>query len=743
MVRRYFIFLLLLLRTMLLFSQETQTANTRTESMPSNPSTFNSSSLRLLQRAKQEFAVGNYEQVYSVSVLALTYDETIADFYYLQALSFIEQGKDAFEVIPLLETCLQLQWYEYSSDDARLLLSEYYARVNQPSLALALLDVPTPLLSAEANLIRAQANYIIGNVDVARSLILEGVSQYPNNTEYDDIFFKYEYRYVRQGLLDFVSASKSSGVHINDSLLDDEVIELNADSDTSSTFGISDEATVLFELEEVQPFVLQTTTQEQKVLADIFINRALSYINTSNTGLLYAAIFSDSVEQKVRLLRAWNATGEKNPLYAIYALESGLITEQIAFDYIRDFFDSISYETLIDFVYIVNTDDVRVQLLEYFRGFDGTLFFDTNGDLYSEMSVKYERGRPSMIEYDENQDGKIMWSSSVDFGVPQSVEMVEEETLITYSAWPLIQSVDNYNSQTKYFIVHNKLSWTPFYVVADEVFLHNLNYSFYIPQISNSLTALDDLALFNASYAIEKHTSEYLDSMAYYTLLDGVVKHIEYKQDVIPYAYAEFNNGQLVSRHVDNDRDGYFESIEIFMQTEELSNPDENRLNSIFGFEHVAKGYYIDKVLIDLNKDGIDDFSHEFMIVGGDIVTWDNNGDGVWEVRFIQDAQKIEQTIQYVHPQTKETVSIQLRDGIPVFSNGKAVVKDRIHDFYWIGDDVGSDWAELVIRELSSLNTSDIALIATDLIWNNSQQQYMRIIGIRNGDKYFGEVFYE
>ncbi len=751
-MKKYTIIIFLFFVVMMSFSQDitSDTVSTSGENiqMTQNPKTFSSSALRLLQRAKQEFSALNYDQAYSVSELALTYDETIADFYYLQALSLQKSGKKSFEVIPLLEKSLQSQWYDYSPDEARLMLAKYYVEVSMPSLALTLLDVPTALVSLDASLIKSQANYILGNTDIARQLVLDGVHQYPLDTRFDTLFFEYEYDYVRESLQDYTNTTENS-VLVSEDFIPSEEYIIDTDSAIDSNFinendfGVSDEPEVSFEFLEIAPFVMQSDSQLFNTLAQTFIDRATSYENTHMLALLYAAIYSNSIEQKTRLLRAWNATGKKHPLYAIHALESDLISEQSAYDYMLGFFEHITYENLIDFISLIQSSDVKNQINSYFTTYDGTVLFDTNNDTYNEMIVSYDRGRPSVVEYDENQDGKLTWVVDADYAEPRTIELVEENVFIDYDVWPKLKSIELIGNNTTYYLINNTFSWTPIDMIKDDFFSEHLSYSFYIPVLTNASGMINALELFNNSYAIEMATKEYQNSKARYTLLDGIIKNIEYTQNSVPYAYASFSDGNLLSRRVDRDNDGYYESVEIYSKTELPSEDDIEYINTVFGFDHVFLGYYLEKVLIDLDKDGVDDFSHEYILDGGDVLTWDNNADGNWEIQFIQDPNGFEQTINYVHPLSNQIVTIQLQDGIPVFSNGKAVTKDAVYDFYWIGDNAGSSYAENIIKDLSDLNSSDIALIASDLFWNNERQQYMRIIGIRNGDKYFGEVFYE
>ncbi len=732
-------------------SDELQIENIRTLN---NPSTFNKTALRFFEEAKKYLIMQDWESAYSIAEHALVYDNAIADLYYIQAISLFEKGEQPFVVIPLLEKSLseaETNWYDYNRDAARTLLARLYVDVKRPHDALELVNSPPTLTTADVLYIKAKASYILKDIRAAREYVLNGANQYPLDSRFDALFYAQEYAQKIEAdrvALAIEAAEKAENETTIPTDTDGVLKEVTPLEETQ-TININDNLLPIQTLSGVEDqesasFENIVIDDEFAFLVTFFNNRIQQFSRDDSMLMLYASIFSNDVEEKNRLLRAWNVQGMKHPLYAIHAAKLGVMNEESAFEYMLPFFNDISLTTLTEFIEVLQEDTVIEKARRYFINYTGTIKIDTDGDLNEELSVFYERGRPAKIIYDENQDGNYSWSMTNDFGEPKSVEIADASMLIEYGTWPFIKKVTESTSEKgsyEFNIVSEALAMPIIELRELAIFKNTLSINFYTPIVLEK-NDIGIMSLFNASYLIDFPTTEYTNSRARYTLLDGIIKNAVYTINERPYAYTHFEDGIPFSRNVDRDNDGTYEVIEVYAQNSDVTLDSQKLLNEVFGFSHVAEGQYIQKVYVDLNNDGFDDFSEEYIVTGGTLSSWDSNNDGQWDVQFIQNSDARERQVQYVHPLTGEIQSVEIIDNIPVLANGKVVTLDENLNFYWIGQNMGSSHAEQIITELS-LGESIVSLMVTDLLWDSATEQFMRIVGIKNGEMYFGEVYYE
>ncbi len=646
-----------------------------------NPSTFHATALTFLEGAKNKLIEQNWDAAHALSTTALIYDSSIADLYYIQAISLFESGALPYSIIKPLEASLDknVLWYQYTEDSAQLLLARMYVLTKRAQDALTLLDTNAYLNNSDAILIKASAYYALKDFENARNFVFEGANQYPYDRRFDELFYTQEYQ----------------------------------------NYPLIDELSIFFN------------------------ERSEQFSRDNPLLLLYSAIFEQDSEEKNRLLKAWNIQGEKHPLYAIHALTEGLIQENDAFDYMLNFIDELDYSTLIHFMSMLTDEDVIERAQDYFTNYNGIVYFDFDGDRTPCLSVQYEKGRPSLIQYDENQDGLLSWEMTNDYGEPKTIEFFEEKMFVEYGAWPYVKNViDNSKSMDAYtyYLVSNALSLPVIEFSVADVFQNNLSLTFYTPLVLEHQN-VSTMELFNASYLIDYKTNEYENSRSRLTVLDGTAKSAVFTDNEMPYAYAYFLNGIPISRNIDKDRNGSYEVIELYGQSDVEGFDSKKLEQEVFGFEHLAKGQFIQKVLVDVNNDGFDDFSEEYFS-NQKRAFWDSNSDGNWDVQYIETEENNSQEVVYVHPLTKEIKSVLIESGIPILAGEKNVVMDSNVDFFWIGENAGSMHAEKIITELS-LQNSAIALMVTDLLWDSEKEQFMRIVGIKSGEMYFGEVFYE
>ena len=68
------------------------------------PAPYTETAVRCIDIAKNLLANEEYEASYSRAALGLTYDNTVADLYYIQALGMSQRGLPPYKIEPLLKT---------------------------------------------------------------------------------------------------------------------------------------------------------------------------------------------------------------------------------------------------------------------------------------------------------------------------------------------------------------------------------------------------------------------------------------------------------------------------------------------------------------------------------------------------------------------------------------------------------------------------------------------------------------
>lgn len=674
------------------------------------PAPYTETAVRCIDIAKNLLANEEYEASYSRAALGLTYDNTVADLYYIQALGMSQRGLPPYKIEPLLKSALQNKWYEYNKDAARLLLASVYTKTARAAEALSLLN-ERPLLSGkDALYIRANALYLLGNIGDARKTVRQGALRFPEDPRFALLFFEREREPSRE--------NGGNGAQI---AADDPAGESGDGGDESDkTFA---------------------------ELSSLFVSRAYDLQDADPDVLLKASLFAPSEEDGRRLLKAWNAYGKTDPRYAVYALKAGLMSEEKAFDYVEPFFSGTSdYALVKSFVSLVSGEKTKERVRKLYAAFAGTLRFDTNGDGISDMTVNYRSGRPSFIEYDANRDGIIDWTVDCDYGVPVKVNLVREDAVLWYGTWPSLSRV--IWSGGTYTLNEDRLFASPVNMIKDPVMEERASLSFYLPVLRDDVRSVlhaDDL--FALSHTVERKSAEGENTRVRFSLFDGKAQNAVYTDNGTPYAYAFFENGALRFRNVDRDKNGTYELTELYAYADENAllyrSAEEARELSLrlFGVDNAAKGLYLQKVVSDADGNGIIEFSEEYGPNGKTAAQWNDNETGSMIIRYVKNGDSEE--TEYVHPVSGRHVRLIIQKGIPVSADGIPVERDAAAPFFWIGVSPGGNYAQKVIKELNQKGSSGVICTVTNLIWLKDKDRFARIFAVKNGDTYFGELLYE
>ncbi len=602
--------------------------------------------VRFLKLAEDYFAESAWDASLAQAKMGLAYDDTVADLYYIEAAALAKLGHPRAEILPLAEKALTGGvWTGYNRDGARLLYADLLCDTGSYEKAVSVLDEPSFIFSADAEYVRVKAYYRMRSADAvnkARNKVNGARKIYSNDMRFPLLFFRYEY------------AMRGGDV----------------------------------------PLIVQS-------IADSLIAR-LSRLDRTDAELeIYACLFASGDAQK-RMLQAFAAAGKRHRLYARAALSARLISQEEALSYFFDFADkTISLRDLSDFANVLTEENAKRIFAEHIASYGGVLTVDTDGDSEANLTVRYERGRPASISYDKNTDGVDEWSALCDFGAPVSLSM--RNCKIEYGNYPSVLKAEfadsNLKNHTSSFdFADSAFLWSPFSIDVFRDFKDRFGTDFFIPVVKNDAPPPDTASLLLASSKYEVPSTEREGAKIAFGVLDGKVQTADYYAGGKAYARAVFENGFPKTRSVDHDGDGVFETVEVFGRDIEnamhLSAEERLRVSKNILGSPKDEGVYIRAIRIDRDGDASADFIEEYAADGAKTVSWDTDGDGLWDVRYERMAQKagealVETASFYLFPE-RRLVVVGSKNGVPVkvVSGGAPydVRKGKRASLYWIGE---------------------------------------------------------
>ncbi len=602
--------------------------------------------VRFLKLAEDYFAESAWDASLAQAKMGLAYDDSVADLHYIEAAVLAKLGHPRAEILPLAERALTGGvWTGYNRDGARLLYADLLCDTGSYEKAVSVLDEPSFIYSADAEYVRLKAYYRMRSadtIDKARSIVNGARKIYPNDTRFPLLFFRCEY------------AMKGDDV----------------------------------------PLIVQS-------IADSLIARMGRRNRTDAELEIYACLFASGDAQK-RMLQAFAAAGKRHPLYARAALSARLISQEEAVSYFFNFADkTISLRALSDFASALTEENAKRIFVEHIASYGGVLTVDTDGDLEANLTVRYERGRPASISYDKNTDGVDEWSALCDFGAPVSLSM--RNCKIEYGNYPSVLKAefteqDSQNHTSSFDFADGALLWSPFSMDVLREFKDDFGVDFFVPVVKNDVPLSDSSSLLLAASKYDVPSTEREGATISFSVLDGKMQTADYYAGGKAYARAVFENGFPKTRSVDNDGDGVFETEEVFGRDIEnamhLSAEERLRVSKNILGSPKDEGVYIKAIRIDRDGDASADFIEEYAADGAKTVSWDTDGDGLWDVRYERMAQKagkatVEKASFYLFPE-RRLVVVGSENGVPVkvVSGGidYNVRKGKRASLYWIGE---------------------------------------------------------
>ena len=602
--------------------------------------------VRFLKLAEDYFAESAWDAALAQAKMGLAYDDTVADLYYIEAAALEKLKHPRAEILPLAEKALTGGvWTGYNRDGARLLYADLLCDTGSYEKAVGVLDEPSFIFSADAEYVRVKAYYRMRSadaIDKARNKVNGARKIYSNDMRFPLLFFRCEY------------AMRGGDV----------------------------------------PLIVQS-------IADSLIAR-MSRLNRTDAELeIYACLFASGDAQK-RMLQAFAAAGKRHPLYARAALAAGLISQEEALSYFFDFADkTISLRDLSDFASVLTEENAKRIFAEHIASYGGVLTVDTDGDLEANLTVRYERGRPVSISYDKNSDGVDEWSALCDFGAPVSLSM--RNCKIEYGNYPSVLKVEFadqalQNHTSSFDFADGAFLWSPFSMDVLREFKDDFGTDFFVPVVKNDASLPDTASLLLAASKYEVPSTEREGANIVFNVLDGKVQTADYYAGGKAYARAVFENGFPKTRSVDHDGDGVFETVEVFGSDPEnamhLSSEERLRVSKNILGSSKDEGVYIKAIQIDRDGDASADFIEEYAADGAKTVSWDTDGDGLWDVRYERLGQKagealVETASFYLFPE-RRLVVVKSENGVPVkVVSGDIdykVRKGKHASLYWIGE---------------------------------------------------------
>ena len=178
------------------------------------------------------------------------------------------------------------------------------------------------------------------------------------------------------------------------------------------------------------------------------------------------------------------------------------------------------------------------------------------------------------------------------------------------------------------------------------------------------------------------------------------------------------------------------------MEVHSLEDERQIMVN-LFGLPSDAAPYYLRMVQVDTRgKDTIPDFTEEYLPRGGKISSWDTDGDGSWDIRYVKkSAAKDDKKTPVVEESMffdneSNLVHVVFENGVPtsVYTAIEkfAISEDDTYRFYWIGEKGTLSLTRLALQSLNANANEGGTVIVSDKVH--------RVLAVRIGDHNFGMI---
>lgn len=530
----------------------------------------NGAAIRSIERAASLLASAQWKEASFEARLGSSYDPTLADFAYIEALSLVAQNSPRFDILERVENSLAsgLFWRTYSRNDALLLCARMYAETCRYSESLFCLKTIQKSSSADADYVRILALYGLGRFDEARTLLSSTLESWPFDSRFPRIFLQRE-------------------VHC-------------------------------------------PSTHASRKIAELILSRLYLWENTDRELLLLAVPFEKDPSIRDRNIRIYRSMGKKDsiltytpapdPLSAMLALEYGIIDEGAAIEEL--FFaekTGIRLSLLTQLCHLVATPDQRKNIESRIDGFNGIIIDDANNDGIFDTRILYRLGRPIESDFDRNQDGYADYTISCDLGVPTKISLVKGVTTVIYDTYPFVRSVTVGNRE--YTMKPLSLSWAPVKWKKHDFNMTSADFfTFEFPGKESELT--ERLLISSSSFYTAKATDRPAGEVRV-TLEKGVPVSSESRDNGHVYSWTSYKKGYQALTSSDRDGDGYFETSMMYDTQGNLASVtvDRNGNRKVeYREEYSPNGDVLQKW--DSDENGVYEISYRVSSSGVERIEW-------------------------------------------------------------------------------------------------------------------------
>jgi tetratricopeptide (TPR) repeat protein len=476
--------------------------------------------VRSLEHATALLASGDWDGAAFEARLGETYDPSMADFPYIEALVLAARNAPRADILERVEAALAsgFFWRTYSRSEALVFSAKLKAETRRYSEALAILADAGSVASADVDYVRILSLYGLNRLTEARECVSEALDRWP-----------FDARFVRVFLTRETTARAS---------------------DASRT------------------------------IASTILSRLYVWEDADRELLLLAVPFEHNPDSRVRDIRTYRSMGKNDrvmenhpaviaePLSAVYALEYGILTESAAeMEVFSAEKTGIRLDLLHGLCRLAGTKVVRESIANRLDGFAGIVTDDANGDGIVDSWVRYRLGRPVEAVFDANQDGYPDYSVDCDLGEPAVITVGREKTVVTYDKYPAVRTVTV--GEREYTMKPLALAWAPVeWVREDFGFEGN---AFYTIRLTGRDVPLTErlLAGFSAFYREGDNTRVVLEN--------GVPVSSETRENGRVLSWTSYKRGYPALTKTDYDGDGYFETTASYSSQGALASVEADR----------------------------------------------------------------------------------------------------------------------------------------------------------------------
>lgn len=462
--------------------------------------------VRSLERSINLLTAGEWDQARFESELGATYDPTLADFPYIDALCLAAAGAPRADMIEKLESSLAggRFWRSYDRTVAVLFCARLYAETLRYRDALGLLDSIPDHSSADSDYVRALSLYGLSRDAEARTLLGRCLDRWPFDPRFARLFFREEAN--------------------------------------------------------------RPLTESSRSIAAVILPRLYLWENEDRELLLLAVPFESSRAVRERNIRIYRGMGKSDarprpeddvPRSAVLALEYGLLDEGEALDEVFSRADTgIPRGMLLKLSSLLVRDDVRDTAAALLADYAGVITDDANGDGIVDAGVRYRMGRPVFAEFDPDQDGYPDFTVDCQLGKPVDILLERGGTMVTYDTYPAVRSVTD--GKREYTLRPRALMWAPVSWVVEDLRLPGE--PFYTLRAEKAPQALTERLLTAASAFYAEPSADGARGDVRIVLESGIPVVSESRDNGRMYSRTVYDRGLPSSGSKDEDGDGYFET---------------------------------------------------------------------------------------------------------------------------------------------------------------------------------------